>query len=156
MSKGEQLADRFEQINKEFISVVENYPDDRWQSKAFDEDRAVNVIAYHVATSHAQIAGMVKTIADGGQLPPVTWEMIDEGNAAQAVEIAGAAKDETLELLRDGGKEAAATLRSLSDGQLARTGSTPAFGEQPWTAEEIVERVLIGHPTTHLASIKGS
>ena len=97
MSKGEQLADRFEQINNEFISVVENYPDDRWQSKAFDEDRPVNVIAHHVGLSHSQVATMVKTIAEGGQLPPVTWEMIDQGNAAQAAEIAGAEKHETLE-----------------------------------------------------------
>ncbi|HEX5940441.1 MAG TPA: DinB family protein [Dehalococcoidia bacterium] len=156
MSKGQEIADRFEEINKEFISVVEGLPEDRWRSKAHDEDRPINVIAYHVASSHSQIAGMVKTIAEGGQLPPVTWEMIDQGNAAQAEQIAGAQKVETLDLLRTGGQEAVAVLRSLSDEQLAKTGSTPAFGEQPWTAEQIAERVLLGHPQTHLASIKGS
>jgi DinB superfamily len=156
MGRGQELAERFEAINQDFISEVENYPDDRWHNKGHDENRAVNVIAYHVASSHSQIAQLVKMIADGGQLPPVTWDMIDQGNAEQARTIAGATKAETLELLRSGGQEVAATLRSLSDEQLARTGSTPAFGEQPWSAAQVAEAVLLGHPQTHLASIKAS
>jgi hypothetical protein len=156
LSKGQEIADRLKAINKEFIDVVQSFPDDRWQTKAIDEDRSVNVIAYHAALSHSGIAQMVKTIAEGGQLPSVTWEMIDQGNAEQAQQVAGATKAETVELLRSGGQEAAGIMRSLSDEQLAKTASTPAFGEQSWSAERVAETILLGHPQTHLASIKGS
>ncbi|MEX2236565.1 MAG: DinB family protein [Dehalococcoidia bacterium] len=155
MGKAQELADRFEQVNNEVIAAVESCPDDKWQDAASGEERQVNVVAHHIASSHGPIAGLVKAIAEGGELPALTGDMIDAGNAEHAKTAAGVSKSQTIELLRSGGREAADSLRGLSDEQLAKTGSMPLFGDQPWSAQDAIERVLIGHPQGHLGSIKG-
>ncbi|MEX2238563.1 MAG: hypothetical protein WEB00_13625 [Dehalococcoidia bacterium] len=82
-------------------------------------------------------------------------EMINEANAQHAKAAAGVSKFETLELLRSGGKTAADMLRSLDDEQLATTASLPAFGPRRVEATTVAEMVLIGHPKSHLESLKG-
>lgn len=156
MGKGQELAERFEKINNQFISTVEGYPDDKWQNTAEADGRQVNVVAHHVASSHSAIAGLVKAVASGGEVPQFTLDMINEGNAVHAAESTGVSKEETLELLRSGGQEAAQMLRGLTDDDLAKTASMPAFGDQPASAQMLAENILIHHPEGHLESIKGS
>ena len=89
-------------------------------------------------------------------MPPLTQEMLDAGNAEHARQSAGCTKQETVDLLRRGGREAAAILRGLSDEQLDNGAELPLLGGRRMSAAEIVELALIGHPTGHLESIRAA
>lgn len=146
----ESLAARFEEINEQLIRTICGMPDEQWRSPCPAEGRTVGVVAHHVATSHAAIMDAIQTLAAGGPLPPITMEMIDQRNAQEAVEYAAYTREQTVDLLRRAGGEAAAALRGLSDEQLAHTGTL--LGQET-SAYQIAEGILIGHPRQHLESI---
>jgi uncharacterized damage-inducible protein DinB len=147
----EALATQFERANDALISRIESLTDAQWKAICADEGWTVGVTAHHVAQGHGVITGMAQAIAAGQTLPPMTWEMLNEGNAKHAQEFAGVSKTETLALLRQSGPAAAAAVRSMSDDQLQRSASLMG---NPMTAEQIVQGILIGHVTQHSASIQ--
>ena len=81
-------------------------------------------------------------------------EMIDAGNAQHARDFANVSREETLEVLRTKGKAAVEAVRGLTDEQLDRTAPMAFAGGEVWTAEQVIERVLIGHPMGHGESIR--
>jgi hypothetical protein len=89
----------------------------------------------------------------GQEIPPTVGPS-DEGNARQAAANAALPRDQILRLLRDHGAMVTAYLRSLSDDDLDRTVILPFFGENPVTAEHVIERVLIGHAADHANSLR--
>ena len=117
------------------------------------DGRTVGVVAHHVASGHATIGGLVQGFAAGMPAPGITPEMIDGRNAEHAQQYANCSKQETAELLDRNGAAATAIVRRLTDEQLARTGTI--FGSD-WTTEQVVERILIGHPQGHLAAIRAA
>ena len=96
--RAEELAKRSEQANDELIAAV--------QSRS-NEQGSVGVTAHHVGTSYGPIAGMVQALATGQPVPPLTAELLDASNAEHARQFAGCTKEETIELLRSGGKHRA-------------------------------------------------
>jgi len=150
------LATAFENANNEVIAAVEGCTPDAWGRTCQDEGWSVGVAAHHVAVNHPAIVGLVQLIANGQPLPPITMEMIDAGNAQHAQEHANVSRDETLELLRSQGKATADIVRGLSDEQLDRTAALALVGGQEWSAADMIERILIGHPAGHGASIKAA
>ena len=154
---GEQaqvLANRFEEVNRELISAVERSTDEEWRSKCVGEGWSVGVVAHHVGMGHPRIAGLAKTVAAGQPLPPMTMEMIDQGNAQHAQEYTRCTREETLDLLRKNGATAAATVRGLNDADLRRSGTLA--GGRHMTVEQMIEGILIGHAKGHLASIRSA
>jgi uncharacterized damage-inducible protein DinB len=152
--RAETLAQRFEQANNDLIAAVDGLSDSQWQALNKDAGWSVGVTAHHVAVSHPAVAGLVQAIGSGQPLPPITLDMLNQGNAQHARESAGCTKQETLDLLRANGAAAAAVVRGLSDDQLDRTGTMPAFGDAPISAQQVIERILIGHPGMHLPGIR--
>ncbi len=148
------LADRFEQANRDMVATVERCTDAEWRTKTAGEGWSVGVVAHHVAGSHAALAGLVERVATGQPLPGVTWEQINQGNAAHAKEHANCTKAETLALLRQNAGTAAATVRGLNDAQLDR--AAPLMGGPPMSAQQVIERILIGHVQDHLGSIRAA
>jgi uncharacterized protein (TIGR03083 family) len=140
------LADRFEQANRELVATVERLSDAQWKAKTAGEGWPVGVVAHHVAGGHAGIAGLVQKIANGESFP---MPDLDRMNAEHAAQYAHATKAETLALLRQNAAAAAATVRSLSDAQLDRVG-----GPRAMSAEQTIERILIGHIHDHHGSIR--
>jgi hypothetical protein len=155
-ARAEALAERFEAINREFIATVEAASPEDWGRTCQAEDWSVGVTAHHIGVSSGAVAGFVQAIATGQEVPPITKEMIDEGNAQHAVEYATCTKEETLELLRRGGEQAASILRGLSDEQLDRTAVLAAMGGAEVSAQQMTEMVLIGHAENHLQSIRSA
>jgi uncharacterized damage-inducible protein DinB len=151
-SRGQELAQRFEQANEEMIRAVEGCSDEQWRAKCAGEGWSVGVVAHHVAGGHQGIAGLVNAVATGQPVPSITMEQIDQGNAQHAQQHANCTKQETLDMLRQNGEAAAGTVRGLSDEQLSRTA--PLLGGPPMSAGQMVERILIGHVQGHLDSIK--
>jgi hypothetical protein len=152
--RAEALASAFESANNAVIAAVEGCSADQWKATCQEEGWPVAVAAHHVAATHESIMGLVQLVADGKETPPVTMEMIDAANAQHAHDFANVSRDETLAALKSNGAAVTSALRALSDEQLDRTAPMAFAGGQPWSAEQIIERVLIGHPLGHGASIK--
>jgi hypothetical protein len=152
-ARAEAYAKQLEEANAELVGLVERIPDDKWASLTTKpEGWPLCVVAHHVAESHGSIVGLAQAVATGQPVPPLTMEMIDQGNAQHAREHATAGKAETLRLLREGGTAAAGIVRGLSDEQLDRTG--PVLGN-PMPASAVIEHILIDHVRQHLESVKG-
>lgn len=147
---GESLAIRLEQANEELIRAVESVSDERWTAACPDDGRQINVVAHHVAVGHTSIAGIVQVAAQGGPMPPITMDVIHQGNAEHAREHAGCSRAETVALLRTNGAAAATLVRGLSDEQLNRAVQFMGGDTQPL---QIAENILIGHVTSHLAAM---
>lgn len=151
--RAETLAAQFEQANNDLIRTIEPMTDAQWKAVCSGENWSAGVVAHHVAGGHQPISGLVQAAATGQPLPPLTPEMLNQGNARHAQEYANCTKAETLDLLRQNGRTAAGVVRGLSDEQLQR--SAPVFGND-MTAEQMIQNILIGHVQAHTASIKAA
>jgi hypothetical protein len=145
------LAHQLEQANHALIATIEGLTDAQWHAKTPGDGRSVGVVAHHVATSHKTVAGLATAIAHGQTVPPITMEMIHQGNAAHAAQHANCTKAETLALLRQNGAAAVATVRGFGDAELDRTVTLPIG---PMSVAQVVERVLTGHAQQHHGTIK--
>ena len=152
--RSQALAEQFEQANRQMIAAIEHCSEAQWKTKTSGEQWSVGVVAHHVAQGHEAVAGLVRMTANGQPLPPMTMDTIHQMNAEHAKQYANATKDETLALLRKNAAAAASTVRGLSDEQLDR--SAPLLGGPPMTAQQMVERVLIGHVKEHHGSIQAT
>src|SRR5690348_12381152 len=150
------LAAKLERANAAVSAALENCSEAQLKQTCEGEGWPVTVAAHHVAVSHTGIAGLVQLIANGQPLPAITREMIDAGNAQHAKEFANVSREETLAALRKEGRAAVEMVRGLSDEQLDRTAPMAFAGGAEWTAEQVIERVLIGHPIGHGESINGA
>lgn len=80
--------------------------------------------------------------------------MTNRANADAAQRNADCRTNEVLEQLRIHGTEAAALVRNLHDEDLGRSAPFVLFGGEPTTVRAFIERVLIGDPVAHLASLR--
>jgi hypothetical protein len=151
-ARAKKLATRLEQINQDVIDLVSGAtdlsvpcPSEGWTAAA---------VAAHIGGAHRGILeGLIQPMIAGQEIPPTVGPS-DEGNARQAAANAALPRDQILRLLRDHGAMVTAYLRSLSDDDLDRTVILPFFGENPVTAEHVIERVLIGHAADHANSLR--
>jgi len=150
-TRAETLATRFEQAKNDVIRTVEGLIDAQWHTKTGEEGWTVGVVAHHIADAHGKVVGLAEMVAHGKPVPPLTMEVIHQGNAAHAQAHAHTSKADTLALLRKNGAAAARTVRGLADDQLRRTA--PVIGNS-MSAEQVIEGILIGPPQGHLASIR--
>lgn len=155
-TRAADLAAKLDEANAAVIETVENSSDADWQRVTPGEGWSVGVTARHIAASHLPIMGLVELVATGGEVPPVTMEMFHASNAQHAQEHANCTREEVLEILRRDGKAAADKLRGLNDEQLDRTASMAFADGAEMSAGQLVEMILLGHPTQHLASIKAA
>jgi uncharacterized damage-inducible protein DinB len=154
--KAADLATKLDDANAAVIEAVEKCSDEEWRRVTSSEEWSVAVTAHHIAVSHGPVMGLVELVATGGEVPPITMEMIHAGNAQHAQEHANCTREEVLELLKRDGKAAADKLRGLSDEQLNRTASMAFAGGAEMSAAQLAEMILIGHPVQHLESIKAA
>ena len=151
-ARGRELATRLEEINRQVIDMVSDHtdlsvtcPSEGWTAAA---------VGAHIGGAHRGILeGLIQPIVAGQEVPSAVGPS-DEGNAKQAAENAALPRDQILRLLRDHGAMATAYLRSLSDEDLDRTVILPIFGENPVTAQQVIEWVLIGHAADHANSLR--
>jgi len=150
------LADELQQVTDEVAAFIETAPNEAWQRESAAEQCTVAALACHVADGYGGILdSLVKPIAEGREGPRFSQEDLARGNVAAAEANAAQPQSAALERLRTQAPPAIAYVRALSDEQLARSGALP-FGGDPMTAEAVIERVLIGHPRGHLASMRAT
>lgn len=154
MGKAQDLANRFEQANADFIRAVEGVSDEKWTGKAPDEDRPRGAIAHHVASSIPILVGVAQGVSKGAKWPVDGQEQLDEWNASQAAQNAGRTKSEVLDMLRQNGAAAAQAVRGMTDEELTEgTVMVPTFNNQEMTGADVIEHVVIGHNSMHIQSI---
>lgn len=155
--RARELADKFDNAHKEAVAAIESVSDGRWRERCVDEERPVGVVAYHLAASYASTFGVAQMAATGEPLPPVSWEMIHDGNAKQAEEQKDCTRAETLELMREQqGKRVTSEIAKLTDEQLDQTFVLQAFSPDEINVEFLVNMLVIGHIGAHLPSINGT
>ena len=152
-TKAEALAKQFDAKQSEAAAVLAKLSDADWKKVTAAEKWAVGVTAHHLAGAFEPVAGMVVAVASGQAAGTFTRTMLDEMNAAHAKEHAGCTKAETLALFEKGAAAAAATVRGLSDEQLAKRG-TVFSDAPPMSAEELIMGGLILHIDEHVGSIR--
>ena len=152
-AKGEAFAKQFEAKVEEAAALLEQLTDADWGKTTTAEKWTVAVTAHHIASSYEPATHIIKTIAAGHALPHFTREILDEMNAQHAREFAGCTKAETIALHRKAAAVTVATVRGLSDDELAKTGTVFA-GMPPVSVEELVRRILLGHVDAHFGSIR--
>jgi hypothetical protein len=153
-ARAQALADRLEQVNQDVIGLVAGAngnlsatcPVEGWTAAA---------VGSHIGFGHVGIAdNLIKPIVEGREVQSFKMSDFNEGNAKHAREHGAMPADQVLALLRENGARAVEYLRSLSDDDLDRTTVLPAMGDEPVTAEQVIEMVLIGHPRAHGASLR--
>ena len=119
MSRGDELATTFEQVNADAIQAVEGCSEAKWQAKSEAEDWTAAALAHHVAAAHTGIFSLVQTIASGQELPKrePQPDSFEDGNARHAKEFETVSKQDVLALLRD----AATTVPAGAAGADGRT-----------------------------------
>jgi hypothetical protein len=152
-ARANALAKQFEEASQAMTDALGRLSDADWRKSTSAEKWTVGVAAHHVAMGHAAIANLIKNVASGQSVPNLTMAMLDEMNAKHAREHAKCTKAETLELHKKNAATATGIVRALSDAELDRSGSV-LVGMPPMTAQQAVERILIGHVKEHLGSIR--
>ena len=158
-TRGQALASRLEAATDTLITQVEACSEAQWRASAPNEGCSVGTMVHHIAVQAPIVAGWGAQVGNG-EIPPVTMEMVHADNAAHAAAHASPDKAETLALLRRNTAIAADILRGLSDAQLEQIVPLPLLGGQPFSAQMIIEMVLIGHiqgyPHSHLPNIQAA
>jgi hypothetical protein len=150
------LAAAFERANQDVIAVIEACSETELRTPTESEGWPVVVVAHHLALSYPAIAGMAQLMATGQIVPPLSMSDLDAFNAQHAEEAANVSRAETVQLLQTNGLAATELIRGFTDEQLDTTAVLSFTGGQPWSAADMVERGLIGHPLEHGASIRAA
>jgi uncharacterized damage-inducible protein DinB len=153
--RAESLARRFEQANDEFVAVAARLADDQWHTLCSTEQSTVAALAHHVAVAYPFQIRAFAAIANGAPGDPLTWDWLANVNAAAAAANAACDRAGTVGVLRDNAARAAAAVRTFDDVQLSRTGRY-IDGLPALTIDQWLRHVLIGHITSHLASIRAA
>ena len=94
-------------------------------------------------------------IVSGEELPDLTMEAIDQGNAQHAQKHADCTKEEVLGLLREYGASMAEYIAGLDDAELDRTGQMAVAGGDVSTLQ-FVENIILKSGQEHLTSIRAA
>ena len=151
--RAKELSERFMSFNNEVIAFVEKCSDENWEKVCSGEKWPVGVVARHIAAGHYSALGLAKMIADGKQLPELTQETIDQGNAQHAQKHANCTKDEVLGILREKGSSVADYVARLDDADLDRTSNLSVVGGNI-SAQQFIKNIIILSGTEHLTNMK--
>jgi hypothetical protein len=150
--RAKALASRVADANRALVSTIEESTDEQWGGGCADGEWTQGFSCYHAAASIGNITDMVQAMASGAEMPAVTFEQIDQINADFHSQHAQCTKQEALDLARANSPGAAEMVAGLSDAELDREVNLAA-GLPPMKVEQVVEMLLIGHPTNHRASV---
>jgi hypothetical protein len=151
----ELLADRIEEGADRLAAFVEGLSEAEWRMPVSSSDaRSIGIIVHHVASAYPVEIDLARAIASGKAVTDVTWDVVDEINATHARQNAGVTKAAALELLRSNSRQAAVTVRALTDYELDRAAPFSLSFGAPVTAQFVIEDHAIRHSWHHLARIR--
>lgn len=148
-----ELSRRIESFRDDVIAFVEALTDEQWNAKCEAEDWTAGVTARHVGAGHFRIFELAGMILEGKELPQWTIDQINEMSEKDSRAHPDCTKEDALHALRQNGAELSAFVAGLSDDQLDRKGSMPAFGGEA-SVDQIIGFVIFQSAQEHLDSIK--
>jgi hypothetical protein len=151
-----QLADQFEVVHREVVTFCEGLSESDWVTVVPSEQRTVGVLIQHIAIGYTAESALIRAIVTGQPLPAIYNDraLLDEANARDAVDLLPGIKADALTSLDRHARRTVRFLRSLSDEDLAMSDEVGIFGGARWTVENLIERIILGHPKSHLAGIR--
>jgi len=152
-ARTEALAKQFETKAREAMATLEKLSEADWKKVTEAEKWSVGVTAHHLASVLEPISHMIEAVAARQAPGDLSMEMLDEMNARHAQDFADCTRAETIDLHRKGSATAAATIRSLSDTELATSG-TLLKGLPAMTVEQVIVNGLLVHIDEHYGSIR--
>ena len=156
MSKrAENLSERIASLKDKIIAFVEELSDQDWNAKTEWEQWTVGVAARHLGAGHLGFSKMLGMVIQGKELPQLTMDQINAMSDKDAREHADCTKAEALHELRKNGAEMVAFVAGLSDDELDRKGSMPAFGGEA-SVNQLIEFILFQSAQQHFDSMKAA
>ena len=151
-AKSAALATRFETKAGEAMATLDQLSEADWTKVTEAEKWPVGVTAHHLAGALEAVSHLVEAVA-AGQALDFRLDQLDEMNARHAKEYANCTKAETIALQKRSAAVAVATIRGLSDEQLAKSGSLGPSGPT-MTAEDLITLGMLNHIDEHYGSIR--
>jgi len=148
------LAERLEQGARALADLASSLTDVEWHTRIPKDGRKVGVVIHHVATMYPLEMQLAQLLAGGQPITGVTWDVINEVNAAPAKEFEAVTKEAALDLLRRNSTAAAAGIRALSDEELDRAATVSLNEDAPLTCQFMLEDHPVRHSYHHLALIR--
>jgi hypothetical protein len=152
--RADALADCCDRAIQVAIDLIAGAPPDALHRSCEAEGWTAAAVAAHIALSQDFLIDRVRRIVEDEEFPPFDAAGFHAGNARAAAENAELSSGQAIALLRSHGARAAEYVRSLDDGDLDRSRPIPVMGDDPTTADQFIERVLIGHAEAHLQSLR--
>lgn len=127
-----------------------------WQSRIPGDGRKIGVVVHHVASVYPIEIELAQALAKGHAIVDVTWEVVNQMNAAHAKQFDAVTKEETIALLKKNAAVAAAAIRAFSDEELDSAAPVSLNANAPLTCQFIVEDHAVRHSYHHLARIRAA
>ena len=153
--RAQDISKRIEAFKDDVVSYVNGISGDDWGKTCEWEEWPVGVTAYHLGNGHFAIYKLLGMIIAGKELPQLTMDQINASSKKSAQEHLDCTKAEALEKLRQNGAAFVDFVAGLSDDDLARQGSMPAFGGAV-SVEKVIDYVIFQSGREHLDSIKAA
>lgn len=153
--RSEEISKEVNGFGDEVIAFVKGLSEDDWNKVCDWEQWSVGTTAYHLGAGHFAISNIAAMIVKGENLPPLTMDQINAMSKKQALEHAQCTKDEALEALKKNRAKMVAYVAGLSDDELDRKGSMPAFGGEV-TTEQLIRYVIFDSAVQHFESMKAA
>jgi len=152
--RAEALAVRLEDGARALAAFASALTDAEWHARVPHDGRKIGVVVHHVANMYPLEIQLAQALGAGKPVVGVTWDVVNEVNAAHAREHDGVTKEVALDLLRRNSAAAAAAIRALSDEQLDRAATVSLNSDAPLTCQFMLEDHAVRHSYHHLARIR--
>jgi hypothetical protein len=153
--RANEIAGKIKSISENVIAFVENLSDGEWTKVCDWEQWTVGVTARHLGAGHLAIYDLAGMIIRGEELPQLSMDQVHEMSKKDAQEHADCTKAEALEYLRNNGPKMVEFVSNLSDEDLDRTGSMPAFGGK-FTTEQFIDMIIFQNAFQHFDNMKSA
>ena len=151
--RAKEISERIKSFSDNVMAFVESLSEDDWRKVCESEEWPVGATAYHLGAGHFAIFDMAGMIVRGEDLPPLTMDQINAMSDKQAREHADCTKADAVEVLRKNSAEMVAFVAGLTDEELDRKGSMPAFGGET-TTEQLIQFIIFESAMRHFDSMK--
>jgi DinB superfamily len=153
-SRANALAARLEQGAAALEAMTRALTNEEWQTRIPGDGRTVGVVVHHVATMYPLEIQLAQALAAGKPIAGVTWDVVNELNAAHARDNSGVTAEAAVDLLLRNSTAAAAAIRALTDAELDRAATVSLNDDAPLTCQFFLEDHAVRHSYHHLARIR--
>lgn len=153
--RAKEISRRIKTFSEKVIAFVENLSEKDWTNKCEWEEWPVGATAYHMGVGHFAISDMAGMILRGEDLPPLSMDQINAMSNKKALEHVDCTKADALDALRENSANMVAFVDGLSDEELDRKGSMPAFDGEV-TTEQLIAFVIFESAAQHFDSMKAA